>query len=233
MNSRRQLLFSALALLFCFILFELTPLDIWLQQWFYDGRQQAWLWSKEEPVARLLLYNGPKALLILFALALMTSLAFCRRWRRLSAHCRGIRIVVLSLMLVPMSVSVLKATTNVACPRSLQAFDGELPYVKVLESYPPGSRPDSRQRCFPAGHASGGFALMSLMFLFRTPQRRRYALLFGLSAGWITGFYKMVIGDHFFSHTLISMLLAWFVINLIVLAEGRIFRQRPPTVAGE
>ncbi|MEJ2454028.1 MAG: phosphatase PAP2 family protein [Candidatus Thiodiazotropha sp.] len=233
MSSRRQLLYSGLALLFCFILFELTPLDIWLQQWFYDGRQQAWLWSKEEPVARLLLYNGPKALLILFALTLMTGLAFCRRWRRLSAHCRGIRIVVLSLMLVPMSVSALKATTNVACPRSLQAFDGELPYVKVLESYPPGSRPDSRQRCFPAGHASGGFALMSLMFLFRTPQRRRYALLFGLSAGWITGFYKMVIGDHFFSHTLFSMFLAWFIINLIVLAEGRIFRKRPPAVAEE
>lgn len=231
MTPRRQLLFTGLALLAGFAWFELTPTDLWLQQWLYDAQAQAWIWSRKEPVTRFLLYDGAKGLLVLFALTLLMSLVFCRRSAWLARHCRGIRIVVLSLILVPICVSTLKATTNVACPRSLEAFGGELPYIKVLEPYPADARPDRRERCFPAGHASGGFALMSLMFLFASPRRRRAALVGGLLAGWITGGYKMVIGDHFFSHTLISMLLAWFIINLIVMADGRLFGS-PAEAAG-
>lgn len=229
MRPSRQLLYAGVALLATFLLFELTPADMWLQQLFYSQASRGWIWSSKEPVTRFLLYDGAKGLLILFALSLLVSLFFCRRSVHIAAHCRGIRIVVLSLILVPMSVSVLKATTNVACPRSLACFGGELPYISVLEAYPVDSRPDSRQRCFPAGHASGGFALMSLVFLFSSPRRRRYALALGLLAGWITGLYKMVIGDHFLSHTLISMLLAWFIINLIVLIDARLIGRRSPS----
>ncbi len=227
MNPRRQLLLTGIVLLASFAWFELTPTDLWLQQQLYDVEQQAWVWSGKEPVTRFLLYDGAKGLLILFTLGLLLSLAFCRRSARLAAHCSGIRILVFSLMLVPMCVSALKATTNVACPRSLEQFGGELPYIKVLESYPEMSRPKSRQRCFPAGHASGGFALMSLAFLFNSPRQRRIAWVSGVLAGWIAGGYKMAIGDHFFSHTLVSMLLAWFIINLIVIVEGRLFSHWP------
>lgn len=223
MNPRRQLFVTGLLLLLSFAWFELTPTDLWLQALFYDGQRQAWVWSNKEPVTRFLLYDGAKGLLILFALGLLISLAFCRRWSRLASHCRGIRIVVLSLILVPSTVAGLKTATNVACPRSLVLFGGELPYIKVLEKYPAGARPKSIQRCFPASHASGGFALMSLMFLFRTSRRRRLAVASGVLIGWTTGSYKMAIGDHFFSHTLTSMLLAWFIINLIVIVDGRIF----------
>jgi membrane-associated PAP2 superfamily phosphatase len=31
----------------------------------------------------------------------------------------------------------------------------------------------------------------------------------------VTGLYKMVIGDHFLSHTIISMLLAWLIACLV------------------
>ncbi|MEJ2395581.1 MAG: phosphatase PAP2 family protein, partial [Candidatus Thiodiazotropha sp.] len=156
-------------------------------------------------------------------LGLLMSLAFCRRWSSLASRCRGIRILLLSLILVPLTVAGLKTATNVACPRSLELFGGALPYIKVLEAYPAGTRPKSIQRCFPASHASGGFALMALIWLFRDPRRRRLAVAAGVLIGWITGGYKMAIGDHFFSHTLISMLLAWFIINLIVIVDGRIF----------
>jgi membrane-associated PAP2 superfamily phosphatase len=36
------------------------------------------------------------------------------------------------------------------------------------------------------------------------------------------GAYKMAIGDHFLSHTVVSMLLAWLIINLIVIADDRL-----------
>lgn len=36
-----------------------------------------------------------------------------------------------------------------------------------------------------------------------------------ISIGWALGLYKMFIGDHFLSHTLVTMLLAWLMILLI------------------
>ncbi|MET0067704.1 MAG: phosphatase PAP2 family protein [Candidatus Thiodiazotropha sp.] len=222
-DSRRQLLITGVAMLLCFIGFEYSSLDLWLQQQLFDSEQQRWIWSSKEPITRLLLYDGAKRLVILFALGLLLSLAFCRRSSLLGSHCRGIRVVLFSLILVPACVSALKASTNVACPRSLEAFDGSLPYVKVLQPYPQAQRPESRQRCFPAGHASGGFALMSLIFLFREQRRQWLGLSLGLAAGWTGGLYKMAIGDHFLSHTLMSMLIAWFLINLIRLLERRLF----------
>jgi membrane-associated PAP2 superfamily phosphatase len=34
--------------------------------------------------------------------------------------------------------------------------------------------------------------------------------------GWSTASYKMLIGDHFLSHTVVTMILAWLIILLIV-----------------
>ena len=36
--------------------------------------------------------------------------------------------------------------------------------------------------------------------------------------GWSMGTYKMLIGDHFLSHTVITMILAWLLI--LVIAQG-------------
>ncbi|HIP14233.1 MAG TPA: PAP2 family protein, partial [Sulfurimonas autotrophica] len=44
--------------------------------------------------------------------------------------------------------------------------------------------------------------------------------------GWSMGLYKMIIGDHFFSHTLITMILAWFIILLIVKIVNKIYSLR-------
>ncbi|SFV54930.1 PAP2 family protein [hydrothermal vent metagenome] len=37
----------------------------------------------------------------------------------------------------------------------------------------------------------------------------------GMIIGWSMGLYKMMIGDHFLSHTLITMVLAWLIILII------------------
>lgn len=219
-SSSRQILYAGLGLLVCLLVFEVTPLDLWVQQFFFDVSTQQWLWRGAEPVSRLLLYDGIKKLLIVFALILLISL-FCSRYSvALHRYRSGIRIVLISLLLVPLSVSALKATTNVACPRALGVFGGKLPYVSVLAHYPVGQQPSRRQRCFPAGHASGGFALLSLFFLFKSNRNRKRALVFALLTGWLMGGYKMLIGDHFLSHTLVSMLLAWLIINAIVKVDA-------------
>jgi membrane-associated PAP2 superfamily phosphatase len=57
---------------------------------------------------------------------------------------------------------------------------------------------------------------MSLFFLFKSRKNRFIALAFGVTVGWAMGLYKMLIGDHFLSHTVITMVLAWLLILIIV-----------------
>lgn len=104
-----------------------------------------------------------------------------------------------------------------------------MPYVPLFAAYPEGQRPDRRQRCFPAGHASGGFALLVLYHLPRRPRRRWPWMFPGLVAGGLTGGYKMVIGDHFLSHTLVTALLAWMLVGLLARWYRPLPRARLPT----
>ena len=129
---------------------------------------------------------------------------FTSRPRPLRSPCLKI---VLALALIPLTVSALKATTHVYCPASLERYGGSKPYVRIWESYPEGQKPSGR--CFPAGHASGGFAFLILAFCFRETWKRVLGALCGLALGWTAGWYQMMRGEHFLSHTLATMILAW------------------------
>ncbi|KGJ86620.1 phosphoesterase PA-phosphatase related protein [Colwellia psychrerythraea] len=214
-NLPKHISISIIYLLLVFGLFELTNIDIAIQNYFYNNAQEAWLWSKQEPVLKLFFYDAPKTALTFFALGIIISLLFFRKRDLISRYKNGLVIVLLSLIIVPSVVGLLKATTNSACPVALDNYGGEIPYVKVLASYPPNKTPSKIQKCFPAGHASGGFALLSLFFIFTTTKNKKIAMVFATSLGGLMGSYKMIIGDHFISHTLITMGLAWLLICTI------------------
>ncbi|TWX71684.1 phosphatase PAP2 family protein [Colwellia demingiae] len=211
-NLTKHILLSVIYLVLVFSLFELTNLDITIQDYFYDNVKDVWLWSKKEHVLKLFLYDAPKIALAFFALGIIISLLFFRKRNLVTRHKKGLVIVLLSLIIVPSVIGFLKATTNSACPVALDNYGGEIPYIKVLASYPPNKTPSKNQKCFPAGHASGGFALLSLFFIFTTKKNQKVAIVFATSIGGLMGSYKMIIGDHFISHTLITMGLAWLLI---------------------
>lgn len=221
----RQILYSAVALIIALLWFELTSTDMWLQNLLFNAQNNTWVVNNPGRLLHFVFYDGIKKLLILFALAILISLVFFRNRPWIKRHRQGLRIVLLSLIIVPSVVGVLKATTNVACPRDIVAYGGSIPYVRVFESYPQGQKPEKIQQCFPAGHASGGFALMSLYFLFHSKRNRRRGLIFGLTIGWLMGGYKTLLGHHFLSHTIITMVLAWLLINLLVLFDDLITRK--------
>ncbi len=215
MKPIRHVFYASVSLIICVLWFELTPTDMWLQKLLYHESTRSWLWDRTERISQFLLYDGIKVLIVIFGLGMIAGLFVMRKSTFVRQYRKGIVIVSLSLILVPLTVAGLKATTNVACPRDLTEFGGNIPYIKLFDRYPPGEIPQQRQRCYPAGHASGGFALMSLFFLFHTARNRKRALLFGITTGWLMGTYKMLIGDHFLSHTIVSMLLAWLIICAI------------------
>ncbi len=212
----KNIIFTIVILLVSFFFFEFSRVDIAVQDYFYLFHDKHWVLDRNEATAKLIFYDGIKIVFILFVLSTLLALIFFRHTFIVKKYKRGLVIVFLSCISVPLLVGSLKATTNVPCPKNIERYGGDYPYVTVLSEYPETFQQQENIKCYPAGHASGGFALMSLFFLFTLRKNRQIALATAATIGWSIGAYKMLIGDHFLSHTFISMVLAWLIILLIV-----------------
>lgn len=197
------------------LVFEVTNIDIYIQDHFYNFETKQWILAKTSVIPKLIFYDGVKLLYVLFVIAILTILLFFRHRPIVVLYKNGLLIVLLSCVLIPLLINSLKAVTNVPCPDNIRHYGGNYPYVTVLSKYPPTFHATGNIKCYPAGHASGGFALMSLFFLFMSKRNKTIALVSAISIGWTIGIYKMIIGDHFFSHTFVSMIISWLVILLI------------------
>jgi membrane-associated PAP2 superfamily phosphatase len=221
MSVVKNIWLSALILFLSILFFGLSGTDIWVEKHFYNPLTHQWIVDTNNPVLKFIFYDGIKRLLII--LNVMVIIGLIAAWKKpfLVPYKRGLLIVVLSSIFVPLLVSSLKAVTNIPCPKSLEIFDGTYPHTCVWEKYPSDFCQKQKQKCWPAGHASGGFALLSLIFLFHTRKAKIGAVALAMAIGWSMGLYKMVIGDHFLSHTFITMIMAWFIISIIVAILNR------------
>ncbi len=214
-NLNKQLLLTLISIAACLVVFEVSQIDLLVEDFFFDVQLHSWMIDRHDALLKFVFYDSVKVLYVLFMLALLTVLIFFRKSNWVKENQKGVLIVFLSVVLVPLTIGALKSLTNVPCPKNIEHYGGNYPYVTVATSYPEGFQQSSNIECYPAGHASGGFALMALFFLFNRPSIRRRILIAAVATGWVIGMYKMLIGDHFLSHTLMSMLLAWFIILLV------------------
>jgi len=215
MNLSKHILYSMYALTLIAFLFETTNSDILVQNLFFNASNQTWIIDKYEEPYRFVFYLFPKYSIILLALSLIALYFISFRRKNAKYFQRRLLVVIFSLILVPLVIGGLKATTNGACPAQIELYGGDVPYVKAFELMPESFESTKKYKCFPAGHASGGFALMSLLFLFYRHKYQYIAVGVAVSIGWVMGIYKMLIGDHFLSHTLTTMTLSWLIICLI------------------
>ena len=215
LSMNRQLLISIVLLIATIIVFQITNLDIVVQDHFFDFTTQQWILDRNDQILDFIFYSGIKKLLILVAFAILLALIFFHKKAIVDTYKKGLLIVLLSAIFVPSVVGGLKAITNTPCPKNIGHYGGNYPDLKVFDKYPSDFKQKCKIRCWPAGHASGGFALLSFFFLFKRTENRKKAIIFALMVGWSMGIYKMLIGDHFLSHTIITMLLAWSVILVI------------------
>ena len=214
-NINKYIVITSLLLFFTLILFDLTSIDLLVQDYFFNLDTNSWIWDSNEPISKFLLYDGIKKLLIFSAFLILCSLIFFRKKEIIKTYKKGLIIVLLSAIIIPVTVGLLKATTNMPCPKNIEYFGGKYPDINLFDSYPAEYVQKKKIKCWPAGHASGGFALLSLFFLFKKRINQIYALSFALTLGWSMGTYKMLIGDHFLSHTIITMLIAWLLVLII------------------
>lgn len=116
---------------------------------------------------------------------------------------RSPRLIV-SMLLIgigPLVVGILKATSAHSCPWDLIEYGGKAMSYPLFGTVPAMPGPG---RCFPGGHASSGFAVMALFFLFY-PQRPRLAYwcwFGGVALGMLMGFGQVMRGAHFLTHNL-------------------------------
>ncbi|MBP7142859.1 MAG: phosphatase PAP2 family protein [Opitutaceae bacterium] len=217
------------ALVVTLLLFESTRLDLSIQDRLFNFSTRRWLIDAHAAVPRAVFYTGPKALLIALGVALLVLVLGPQSWRRRlripEPARRNLLVAFLTLGSVPAFVGGLKSVTNVFCPSEIRAYGGDEPYVRVLERRPEGEPLGKRGHCFPAGHASGGFALLGLVGLARSRRSRALLVLLGLGVGTLMGAYQMAKGAHFLSHTVVTALIAW----IFFILWRRILRVAPPT----
>jgi membrane-associated PAP2 superfamily phosphatase len=212
-NRVWHLIVSVVLLFFVVLGLENTGLDVAFQHLLY--RNGAWLVDSAQPVIRFVFYDAPKKLLVLYAILILLALVLSfvikplRRFRT-----RNNVFILLCLLLVPAVVGLGKKETHVHCPYQLQEFGGDVPYVTLFEA----NKYETPGRCFPAGHASGGFALLLFVLIAATRRQQMATLAGAMALGWAMGGYQMVNGRHFLSHTLTTILLAWIVILLVHMA---------------
>jgi membrane-associated PAP2 superfamily phosphatase len=137
----------------------------------------------------------------------------------------GERLQLAVSALVALSVvSSLKSLSATSCPWDLAEFGGVARYAS---HWALGIVDGGGGRCFPAGHASAGFAFLGGYFALRRRQPRaaRLWLAASLAAGLVLGGAQQVRGAHFMSHTLWTGWLCWTTGWLCDLAAG-LLRQR-------
>lgn len=197
----RQAVYLLLTLLLLLWLDHFPALDFWLAARFFDPASghfplQASRW--------LDVLNHQLAKDAVIAAGLWLGWQAWRHRNRLQA------VAVLAMGLSTAMVSWLKSLSAHSCPWDLQAFGGHASWFALLSPVPPGAGPG---HCFPAGHASGGFALLALWYWQREvrPAQAGRWLVLALGYGSLMGLGQMARGAHFLSHTLWSAWWVWLV----------------------
>ena len=152
------------------------------------------------------MHEGARALAGLMLVALAATVVW--PLGPLRALTRARRLWLLAAVIGGMVlVSGLKRLSDTSCPWNLAAFGGGAPWVSHWQWRLADGGPG---HCFPAGHASAGFAWMAGFFAWpRGSAQARLWLWGGLGAGLALGIAQQLRGAHFMSHTLWTAWICW------------------------
>lgn len=200
-------------LMLSFLSHELK-LDLWLTKKFiYDGG----FLLKNDFFFEVIMHKYAAKAVICFNILTLVAIFFTKNQN----NRKKLIYILIATLLSMGAVSLLKRVTVIACPWSLSEFGGTATYIHFWEMFF-SHYPDAS--CFPAGHSSGGYALMSFFYgilLFDQKSKSAY-LLPAILVGFSFGIVQQIRGAHFLSHDLMTItvcILVNLVLSILVLKK--------------
>jgi len=196
----------SLFLLIIFLVWDSTTWDmqlatIWGEPGGFALREHWWMAK--------IMHAGARNVGWLFFVAIL--MGIWRPWGALRALATADRVsLFLSVLSALLSVTLIKGFSQTSCPWDLQAFGGAAPYVSHWNLW---LSDGGGGHCFPAGHASTGFAFMAAYFGLRqnnAPGAMKWLVL-AIGVGFVLGIAQQMRGAHFMSHTFWTAWLCWTV----------------------
>ena len=183
--------------------------DLWIADRLYDLQGHGWA-LRHAFVTDTVIHLAGRDLSLVAWLAVVAAWLLARRNAGLQPWRGPLAYLAVSTLLATAVVAWIKSWSNMDCPWDLLRYGGERPYVGLLGLRPVGL---SRGACFPAGHASAGYAWLGLYFFFRAtrPRLRWFGLLAGGTVGLVFGVSQQLRGAHFLSHDVWTAALCWMV----------------------
>lgn len=232
-------LLLALAL---FVSFDLTGLDVILSDWMYNTTTHTfplehnklfetithkWAriipnWTGELAIVGALLsfvwprFNADKHGKLI---AWLEKVRVAPVLRFLTRHRRDLLFVVFAFSITTGAIHYFKSHTSIYCPVETTLYGGIEQKKEWFENF--NLLHDAgKGRCWPGGHASGGFTMMALFFVARRYRWRhaRKLLTFSLVLGMVYGTTRVFQGWHFMSHTFWAGIIVWFSMFFTALA---------------
>ena len=211
----KHLLTAIFVAVFMLAVYSSLQLDRVVTDLFFDIQQQKFL-LKHHPFLTDWMHVGLKWLMVMIAIGcLLLSLA-SYKLTKLQPYRRPFLWVFVGMVVSTAAVAILKHYNQHACPWDLTIYGGDLPFFELFAVAP--STVESG-RCFPAGHPSGGFALMAFYFAFMRikPRFSSSMLIVGLLAGLVMGIAQVMRGAHFLSHIIWSGWVVWMMLLILYL----------------
>lgn len=220
-QGRQRILLWTLASFLVLVAWDLSGLDLWMAQWFGSrsgfALEAHWFW-------RDALHDNIRHLPWLLELALLIAigLPFGNLKKISRARRTQLGLTTLAALLV---VSGIKTWSNTSCPWDLQQFGGVANYISHWDW---GVKDGGNGGCFPAGHASAGFAFIGGFFAFRHSVAKSAWRWFAgaMLVGLVLGIAQQVRGAHYMSHTLWTAWLCWTSAALIDYAVSRLIARK-------
>lgn len=198
-----------LGILLCFtLIIEFGHFDTRLADTFYAWGGNHWQ-LKNAWVTAVLIHKWGKYFSIAIVLIVLSIWGSSFVWPTFTHWKSRLQYLLIASLSGSLLVSTAKSITNISCPWDFSRYGGTQEYLSLIEQL----WVRNGSHCFPAGHASAGFAWVAIYFvgLHTRSLWRWWGLACALLCGCIFGFSQQLRGAHFLSHDLWSFGFCWMV----------------------
>ena len=213
-RTRHDVLIPALFAGFAALLLFALPATDWdaaISGYYYDP-EQALFPLRDDVLLKDGLHDALRRVLWLSPLAVMVCLILSVRRQGWSLRSRQWLWLLGAQLATPLVVSLLKHHTSPICPWDSVQFGGQ--QIEPTFAFVSGKLAG---QCFPAGHPSGGWALIAYAYFWRDsrPRCSQIALCLALALGTLMAWVQIARGAHQLSHVLWSLWICWLTIWLL------------------